>query len=828
MPQTNVSRRRKADPLPGIRTTDAPGPLESFWGTRAKGEHAIPADKLTVRKSLKIFDQMSAVDETVNYAHNVKRRVRLSTGLTIEEPKDDDDNPLPGSEVIADHIREQVEKWDRWEQFLYQLLDGTRQGFKLGEIVTEQGRIGGKQAWTLQDVLVRNSRFYAFETDRAGRPTAVKEWIGPSPDGGGMSTYWPEGQFVKRHPIEKFVRFTWEPEDSNAYSLFGKSDFRAIYRLYFLKDIMLKRWGETLDVYVHPIVIALTAQGLSETQRQDYLDNIVNAMKKRALVIPGEYVPPDMDPEQALRLHEVIGKASDFDDIIAMCDKNMMRGLFLGSLVADTGKRGGGSLALGQAHMRIFLRMMDWLGTSMGADLRCTLFKQIVRWNFGEQAVALTPTLKFQSAGDDDAEVRAKIITALQGAGVLDPTEPWIRKYVGVDEPPEEVIELREKQRENQMKVEAEGPTYPTGHPNAPKPEPGGGPPGKASGLAATDEDDERARELIESKVDVGSVVARAEDRQAKHGRTLSGAWREVFQGKGGLAAQARFALSNPRRNRELEIPDGPLRAPWWSLYVESLVEGAVDAFGEVNRGQGRMGAQALSSVRMLKISKEAEPPVEDRTVDLASFAARHGVDLDERTREVAEKIQLREADLDVFADLRLAEIRTAVHAQVAKLRVQMGEAITRAKAAGVKPSAFVRSEEYRAIERKWSGLQGQLGNENSALWDTAENSVYNEGRYRMYEASPRSVVIGMLYSSVLDQNTTAFCLAWDGYMAPVDDPTLKRIVPPNHWRCRGMLVAVLAGERTVEQLKIAAARRPSIQPAQGFAGMKFLPPGVK
>lgn len=809
----NVSRGRDT-PIPGIVTRDEPSPLEAFWKGRHEHQHVIPADELTVRKGLGIFDQMEAVDETIAYSHRVKRQVRMATGCTVEEPKDDDGNPLPGSEAIADHIREQIEHYDEWDLFLWQMLDATKQGHKLAEIVTEQRRVDGKQAWAFCDLLVRNSRWFAYNVNEAGKPIEIKEyWGSQAPDSGGISTHWPESQ-VRRHPVEKFVRFSWQPSDSNAYSLYGRSDFRTVYRCYFLKDLLLKRWGETLDTYTHPIMVALSAPGLTEQQRQDLLNYIIAAAKKKGAVVPGEFFQQGGDFEKQLRIHEVTGKAGDFEQAVEYLDKAIMRGLFLGSLVADTGKHGGGSLALGKGHMDLFLKLMDWLGKSLGTAIRSTLFKQIVLWNFGEDALPLTPSLVFKAAGDSEAQARGTMVSELVNCGVLDAREPWLREYIGgLEDAPESIQELREQEIANEVIV-GKDPVYPPGHPKAPTPEVM---PGKSRGLAARG-----TRARIESVVDEGAIEARERARQAKYGRQLNADWREVFRGNGGFAAAVAVAL---RTDGPLvtEVDEGPMVSTTWRMYVEAMVDGAVDAFDEINRAR----SGALSAVVHLDGEGEAVLPTSEATLPLmtlAEFAAAQGVDLDERVREVAERVRLRQSDLTAFANRRMDEIQAEVRRQVDKARSRLAQDVEKWRGEGVKPKAALRGP-FKDLESKWVGVESDLASETSAAFETAENSVYNEGRYRLYEATPKTVVMGYLYVSVRDRNTTSFCRQWDGYKCVRDDPIVRTIMPPNHWRCRARIVAILAGEMSVEALEAAGARKPSVRPEPEFAGMRWSPP---
>lgn len=341
-----------------------------------------------------------------------------------------------------------------------------------------------------------------------------------------------------------------------------------------------------------------------------------------------------------------------------------------------------------------------------------------------------------------------------------------------------------------------------------------------------------------EGKLALASIEKGLDARLRRYSRLLADAWRDVFRGTGGLAFHVRVAVANPVWGFNPRIRSEPIVDVLRRFAVETMVSGAVDAFQEVSRGRVALGATVLSAVTALDdgegffdedVPGEAvpRPPGTGRTVallDLAEFARRMGVDLDAATAKVAGRISLRQSDLDDFARTRTEEIRADVEAQIAKLRRDAQTMVTAARASGKKAAEVLRRD-FADLEKRWVGLEKSLGVETSALADTIEASAYNEGRFRMYEASPKTAVIGYLYSAVLDSRTTPFCRAWDGYMAPRGHPVWKRVWPPNHWRCRSMAVAVLAGERTLAQLVAAAAEQPGIEPQRGFGGLKFVPP---
>lgn len=794
-------------PFPGTVTKDAPAPLEQFWRQRLPNQHAIPYDHLTVRKSLRLYDAMD-LDETISYAQRLKVTARMSSGFSIAEPKDKDGEPLPGSEAVADHIREQMERWDRVDEFLGQMLNlGTKYGYVLGEIVTKDGTIGGKPAWTIDDVLVRNSRFYAFDVSPSGRLLAdgVLEFIDPNPDASGIVQTWSPAA-TARHSPEKFVRWTYSAPDSNAYGLYGRSDYHAAYRGYFLSDNLLKGLGETLDTYKHPIAIAVAKPGLTDTQRTDFLNAMVTGLKRKAIVIPGEYLSEGADLEKAVRFHEVTGKAEDFIKGLGYLDKAKLRALLVGELVAETGSEGNGSYALGKQHVSIFLKIMSWIGKSLSVALCSGLFKKLVRWNLGEAAVELAPTLVWHAAGDAETLERAEIVKTLINAMVIDPREAWVREYVGQFPKIDKDIQAQ-REEEAEKRLEAE---------TRPPPAAGGPPKGKAATLAAgaeplageADEDEapvERAPFHEERMLDrtgmaeeLDGLIERSEDAWYRE-------WAKVFDGPGGVMAWGRVALRGTRDPALAPRLEGLERSAVAAL-AEAFVIGAIDALADVRLRLAESGFGRLEVEELAARKAAADVPLD-------VWARARWVRLRSSMHGLAGSVSLPRSVLDRAADKQMRLIRENLASEKKRLIDEAKAAVARARSA---KGRAARQEDLRKLRARWRGVDRDLANNESALIETMLNKAYNDGVDALVDALPAGTVVGWLYSAIRDSHTTEFCRAWDGYRAPKNHPVWRRVTPPNHWRCRSKRVPILVGETTDAALAAAAKRQPRVEKPGG------------
>lgn len=82
---------------------------------------------------------------------------------------------------------------------------------------------------------------------------------------------------------------------------------------------------------------------------------------------------------------------------------------------------------------------------------------------------------------------------------------------------------------------------------------------------------------------------------------------------------------------------------------------------------------------------------------------------------------------------------------------------------------------------------------------------AYNTGRLAKFrDPDLRGLLDAVRYSAVLDDRTTEICDELHGSLFHPDDPLLDRVVPPNHFNCRSLLVPVMAGTRKITKADFA------------------------
>ncbi len=85
----------------------------------------------------------------------------------------------------------------------------------------------------------------------------------------------------------------------------------------------------------------------------------------------------------------------------------------------------------------------------------------------------------------------------------------------------------------------------------------------------------------------------------------------------------------------------------------------------------------------------------------------------------------------------------------------------------------------------------------------TNSTAAMNWGRMTMYnDPELEGFVEAVQYSAILDERTTDICKHLDGKIVRLNDPDLQRIIPPNHFNCRSVLVAVTLADPPYAPIK--------------------------
>jgi len=367
-------------------------------------------DDLVGKKGLDIYHTMQKRDGQVKAIFMLKKHARLSTPWDIRPEDEEDQDAVKQAEFIK-HCFSDME--GNINNSLLKIWNAMRDGYSVSEMnykILPTGEFKGMVG--IDNIKVRKAKNYSFSCDEHGN---IK-------DDGLLEN-------ANTHlPINKFIIFTYNPNDDDSESLYGESDFRAAYRYYFSNDIIQRYWNIFLEKFGQPTVIGRYEPGTTKAKQDEYLDILKNIQTDTAIVMPKGL---EAELLEATRRGDA-GYKTAFNtnnDMIA-------RALLVGTLLMDTGEKG--SWALSKTHFDIFIYILDYLGgETEDTIIREQVIKRLIDFNFPQPKY---PYFKFESLIKDDQKAKADVAKILVDAGLINPEEEWVREFLKIPAKEKDVV----------------------------------------------------------------------------------------------------------------------------------------------------------------------------------------------------------------------------------------------------------------------------------------------------------------------------------------------------------------------------------------------------
>jgi SPP1 gp7 family putative phage head morphogenesis protein len=353
---------------------------------------------------------MQKRDGQVKAVFMLKKHARLSTPWSIR-PEDENNQDAVKQAEFIEHCFSEMK--GNINNSLLKIWNAMRDGYSVAEInykIIPSGEFKGMIG--IDNIKVRKAINYMFGCDEHGN---IKE----------------EGLIEagnKPLPINKFIIFAYNPNDDDADSLYGESDFRAAYRYYFSNDIVQRFWNIFLEKFGQPTVIGRYVAGTPKIKQDEYLDILKNIQTDTAIVMP---VGLEAELLEATRRGDA-GYKEAFDSNNAM----IARSLLVGTLLMDSGEKG--SWALSKTHFDIFIYILDYLGEETeDTIIREQVIKRLIDFNFPQPKY---PYFKFESLIKEDQKAKAEIAKMLVDAGLINPEEEWVRGFLKIPAKEEGIV----------------------------------------------------------------------------------------------------------------------------------------------------------------------------------------------------------------------------------------------------------------------------------------------------------------------------------------------------------------------------------------------------
>jgi len=348
-------------------------------------------------------------DAEVRAAFNLIKFSTLSREWKIIYPEE-----AKQSEEIVKYLCYAFEHMDgRLDGGLSNLLSALPFGFAVSEIVLKKfvdgpfsGKVGVKKMKGLDPATI------TFITDKYGNLKKVMQNTGEF------------GTQPIKLPLERLIIYTNEKEFGNYY---GTSRLRAIYKNWFIKDVITKFWNISLERFGMPMLIGKVPSSKDLTEMRNVLEN---AQARSSLAV--------VDGWEVSALETGIGRSAggDYKSCLDYHNSQILKGLLVpGTLI---GAETGGSFARAKVSFQIFQLMLKSLETDIGGIVEKYLIEPLIKYNYGE--LDKYPQFVFEPLTRAEFLELAKVFALLVRNGVVGSDETWMRDMMRVPKRSEAVI----------------------------------------------------------------------------------------------------------------------------------------------------------------------------------------------------------------------------------------------------------------------------------------------------------------------------------------------------------------------------------------------------
>ena len=697
--------------------------LELHAGLKYKLENpdTLISDKNT---DLTLYDKMLS-DDKIKSTIELKKRLTLSIPYDIQPASND-----PKDTEISTVISQMLENMDvKFSNVMDNMLDSMIYGFKVGELVFDI--IDGKV--TLKNIKVKHSIFYDFDYDEYGNFT--KLFVGYR-YGKRIEI---EGDDIKR----KFVIFTYPyAKDGNMY---GDSDLKSIYPQWYAKDHIFKWRNIRLQNWGSPIpVVKYDTNKTSQAELDDLVDMLDHLQDNMYVVVPSTRgVDGQLNGKFDIQLLETTGNASttEYQDAIDQIDKQIARGLLIADKIGFS-ESDGGSYALGETQTDTLFKIIEDLHGRL-EDVFNPIVKMLVDYNFDVEEY---PVLKFAKMTD---KIKAETLAILIDKGVVDKTETWIRKYVGIPELTEEEQDEIDERKNGEKEVELDIAQPDVEEELASEDEK------KKDGVSPFKNDDP-----IKDLQKVQDIYDRAEADFVRQYDAIHKDNSEYLISQ----VNKKELATNIKQLDALKIKKTELKDLLSIYYTKLYLEGKVYALDTISK---------RTDLSKMKIDKYQIDEDEYEFLDksfIDKYLKKYGATINKTDKAALKKL------------------RDTAYLYVGDIESRMTKI--------VKDTVVNGTRNGLTLETITSQVRDLLTEDRKKYAETTarttQSSAFNDAATNMYNGETvKPLIEAYMYSAVLDEATTDFCREHDGHVIYASDPELQRITPPNHFNCRSVLVPI-------------------------------------
>lgn len=742
------------------------------YGERAKKTYNIteynPSKLANKRGRLGIYKDMEK-DDCLARVHEFKAKSVTSIDWDIVPGEE-----TPLAKEQADFTKDVLNKTTiPTKDCMQNLLDKSKYGFKVAEL-----------KWGVRDlkVVIENikckpSEMFDFDTD---------EYDNLKPDGLILTN-----SNRTRLNVNKFVIIVHPYlKDGNWY---GTSDYDAVYREWWSKDVMIKMRNKAAESYAEPLRDVIYDKTKMSTTELNAMKAIINDLHSNLAI----YRPATWDkegknwiPTSEVKYLETQRKTSEeYTMVIEKLDTAMTRRALIGDHLGQT-KTENGSRASSQSDMELFWLVLKEIIQQLQDVYNEQVIKRLIDANW--TGTKVYPRMKFHTISDDITKEKMDIMKLAIDMGIVDGEEEWVRPYLNL---PKLTPEAKAKMDEKKAQAEAAKQQALDNMNN------GGG-----KGKNQDQQDDEGAglkhrhlkKQKFEDYTNYKAIETAMDATEKDVIPELSKAFEDIRQD---LIWQAQKIVNSGKVKYEIDIKakhKGAIRNILELAFMDTMMKGKESAINEIEKAQKKTNYK-------INIKPELRN-YKDIKIQLV------GGNIDFITKTYADKFSYADKYLKDKQKQRAFYI-TGVESSaiLGKVNKILTEGIGKLDVAKI----TAQIDEVFNPYLETGEIDGRVGAPErlNTIVRTNTTRVMNEARLSTYEDPDlNNFVKAFAYSAILDDRTTDFCAFHDGQVVRAGDPRLY-VLAPSHFNCRSLWTAIFAGE----DFETDWYDKAGIEPGQGF-----------
>jgi SPP1 gp7 family putative phage head morphogenesis protein len=552
----------------------------------------------------------------------------------------------------------------------------------------------------------------------------------------------------RNYPMDKFVHFAYEGRFGNPY---GTSDLRAAYRSWWSKNIIIKFWNIFLERFGMPTVVGKYKRGALQEDIDDVEHILEDIQSKMSITIPDDLKIELIEAQRQ-------GQAG-YDAAIEKHNTMMARSLLIPDKLGYTESKGG-AYNLGEKHFDFFMTMVDDLGKEIEETIMLEqVIKRLVDYNFAD--VEEYPKFEFKPRTEENKKELAEQFEKATNIGALDPNEKedynFVRRRLGmpeVDDAEWEERQQRKKERQKEMQEKTDPNDNGNDNPDDDPPKT------KAKKFTFT-----RDLTKYEKKVNFTEISNSLDQHEARAKKRL-----------GDVAVKMR----------------GDLKRHISKLVKRGIKAKDVDGVGLKYVNEFKRGLQDL-------LIENYQDGKKDAALELKREYTGKYVDLTAASREFFIAKALTISGIEEEYIIKGVQMILYNHIKNGK---------------SIQETLYEIDQFFKQYIESGQIKDGELlsAHRLETIIRTNVNEAYNEGRKAMFrDPDVIDFIPAYQYSAIMDSRTTDVCRAYDEKVFEANDPIWDKITPPNHFKCRSTIVAILETE-TFE-----ISQKPNVDPAKGF-----------